>query len=206
MSWQGLAEEIANEFEELAYHRHAIRSALERFVAQRAHGQRIRSKRQNLFALRRRLRHRPVIACRDPRCGVEFVPYRNNTKYCSNACRIRWCGLRKHHRRRAATAAQRVRSCRICHESFVYRKSTQLYCSSRCRRQALGKRPHKQNQRVSAERLGRRMNRVCGNRRCRQVFTPRRCNAVYCGRKCCFAAWYERHRATRKESSCFNTL
>lgn len=62
-----------------------------------------RRRRTVLVALAR-MRGRPPVTCANRRCGVVFVPYRRDTRYCTKACRKRASTLRAHRARRANPA------------------------------------------------------------------------------------------------------
>jgi hypothetical protein len=51
-----------------------------------------------------RMRARAPVACANPRCGVVFLPYRRDTRYCTKACRTRASSARAARVRRADPA------------------------------------------------------------------------------------------------------
>jgi hypothetical protein len=90
-------------------------------------------KRHSLRALRLRLFHRAVIECKNPRCRVQFVPYRSTTLYCSASCRVRTLSLAAYHRRRLGWTP---RACCVCGAEVRRRKRDAIYCSVQCNSKA----------------------------------------------------------------------
>jgi hypothetical protein len=95
-------------------------------------------KRWSLRALRKRLHGRAAVACKNAKCGVRFVPYRGDTRYCSVLCRVRHLSLAAYHRRRALSEVKRA--CRQCGALIARRHRDAMYCSVRCNRRAVRKR------------------------------------------------------------------
>lgn len=125
---------------------------------------RVRRSRQRhqLVLMRRRLRERAAIRCKNDQCAVEFVPYRANTLYCSKQCRSvrRW---RRH------GEAQRA-----YHRAYWRRKSLEE------RRQINQKYVLRRRERRLRERVAIR----CKNERCAVEFVPQHKLALYCSRAC----------------------
>jgi hypothetical protein len=87
-------------------------------------------KRWSLRTLRMRLCRREPIECKNPKCRVQFVPYRGDTEYCTEACRVRALSLAAYYRRRKPDAP--ARACAVCGVSFLGRRRHALYCSPAC--------------------------------------------------------------------------
>lgn len=95
-------------------------------------------KRHSLRALRSRMFHRGSIACKNPKCRVQFCPYNGHTRYCDDACRIRCLSLSAYYRRKARRPHE-DRICPIC-GARVRRRIDAIYCSRRCNVRAVRKR------------------------------------------------------------------
>lgn len=136
MSWQDLHAQVLGEFcEAQASMADALCSnwfdAHSRYLLRR----KLAKKAWTLRAMRKRLCKRAVIECANAKCRVQFVPYRSDTKYCSDLCRNRELGLRAYYRRRKPLP---TRTCARCQQRFVERRRHAMYCSDRCRHLAAG--------------------------------------------------------------------
>lgn len=98
MTWAALHAEVVGEFslfdraglhdrDAIVQRIAMIRSAKAReYRRWNAPAERKRRKRRTLRLLVQRLRGRSPIRCANTHCGVEFVPYRSNTRYCTTLC------------------------------------------------------------------------------------------------------------------------
>lgn len=93
-------------------------------------------RRHSLRALRTRMFRRGLITCKRKGCEVQFCPYRGNTRYCSDACRIRHLSLQAYYRRKKARK-QTARTCSVCGRCVKGRRVDAIYCSVKCNRRAV---------------------------------------------------------------------
>lgn len=142
-------------------------------------------KRHSLRALRKRLCGREAIECKRTKCRVRFVPYRADTLYCSNRCRVAHTSLAYQHRKHPKREVV-ARPCALCGKSFEGRRVVAKYCSKLCNERAVRKRAIASKARVE---------RVCPV--CEKSFVQGRKDQVHCSRRCVQNAgckrWYQRH-------------
>lgn len=147
-------------------------------------------RRHTLRTIRQRLYRREVIACADPKCRIQFVPYRENTKYCSDSCRIRHLAREAARRHAASNTARHMRICARgkCRVHFDHRRADAIYCSMQCAAaEARRTAPSAQRSRAKP-----RASAPCEH--CGYVFERQRKTKRFCSDKCSFAAWAAVHR------------
>lgn len=142
-------------------------------------------KRHSLRALRKRLCGREPIECKRTKCRVRFTPYRADTLYCSNRCRIAHAAL-AYQRRKHPKVPVPARPCAQCGVSFEGRRRDALYCSMKCNERAVRKRAITAKAPV-----------MCMCTVCEKSFAQGRRDQEYCSRRCAQMAscrrWYQRH-------------
>lgn len=190
MAWEELEVQVRAEFIDaqtyvLDYVRRRWCVAHSVFVLQQQEAHR----RFTLRAIRHRIHATGVIACANPKCRVEFAPYRVDTRYCTVACRIRHLALQAHHRRRRAQSDKRTRICGECNSHFSHRRVDALYCSVECNRKV-----------VNREAPSRRKSRAkppqpfhCAF--CSRVFERRNAKRRFCTDACSWKAWVAANRS-----------
>ena len=142
----------------------------------------------SLRALRKRLFGRAAIECKNAKCRVRFVPYRGDTLYCSDACRVRELALQAYYRRRKPLE---TRMCPVCEQAFSPRRRDAMYCSVRCRCVVAN------DNRVQRGLVAARPSRPC--KRCGASVVGRRSDARYCSMRCSRACRWANRAARQRD-------
>lgn len=189
MPWENLREEVAEEFLDAQdYVARRVRARLwaahSMYVLEAAE----RKRRFTLRAIRTRIHAIGVVACVNPKCRVEFAPYRVDTRYCTAACRIRHLALQAHYRRKLKQSDKRTRICPECTTHFTDRRIDAVYCSRECtvavvRREA----PSRRKSRAKAP-----VQCVCPQ--CGGGFERRNAKRRFCSDACSWKAWVAANR------------
>jgi hypothetical protein len=119
------------------------------------------------------------------------VPYRANTKYCADACRIRHLAREAARRHAAANACKHTRVCARakCGTHFDRRRADAVYCSLKCAA-VEAKKAYAARQPSRAKPA---QTRPCEF--CHQTFVAKRKTKRFCSDKCSFASWSASRRA-----------
>ncbi len=131
--------------------------------------------------------HLPVQKCRN--CGVEYVPTRKNSVFCSKTCAGTYWRRQHPKVKKQEPVVLHKLICEICGKEFLNRKSDTNCCSPECRRKyrlnyskewlRAHYDPEKRRQRKKTNAFPEKKCKICGS-----AFTPVRANQVYCSDDC----------------------